>query len=449
MRGVVNRDLNERVMHPSVNAPISGYYKSGDVVEIAAASLGDKFDEDDLWYELKNGAFVWNGAVDIEPEFATNTNEDKEQFLISYRRILSDGRPDMFTQQPPDELYFMPVLLPAREANIRFNNLIPGNFADGVLKSIDRLHNPSRRHVFIYIHGFQPFSSLKLDLFNSFVQNYLNNPSNKIAKVLFMIWPSQGLSRKRADDRAISAGENFTANNLFEPFRVLSEKLKDKGMFLNLVVHSFGHQLVNGMLNPFIPNNVPAEIFENIFLMASDVTHLAMSQSGITLRNNFGQNDTFTYDYNKLKTLGKNVHVFYDEFDYLLYASTKKFVGGDRIARRTTVQDRRDLTNNYRNLGNYGKSEIKPPFTSIQNINVQSVQDLITPDVLINLCDFPWLPTRENSSFRQHIKQVIENADYEGIKTLKIIFNQRRLQNYHQYVFTCKPVVDAVQRLLV
>jgi hypothetical protein len=190
-------------------------------------------------------------------------------------------------------VYLLFSLYPASEAGIRFNHLLPDPFANGLMSSIDKLENKSRNHVFLYIHGFQPFSSLKLDLFSGFVNNYMNHPKNKIAKVLFFVWPAQGLSRKRADDRAIESGRNFTKNQLFDTLKHLSDRLEEKNMFLNLVVHSFGHQLLNGMLEHFdckTLSNKP--IFKNVFLMASDVTHLALNQTsketGFDLPNFFG-----------------------------------------------------------------------------------------------------------------------------------------------------------------
>ncbi|NIJ52762.1 alpha/beta hydrolase [Dyadobacter arcticus] len=449
MRGIVNQDLNERLQSPSVNASIARFYKKNDILEVTGAVRGDFFDDDNLWYTLDNGAFVWNGAVDVEPECNTPDPEDKEQFVISYRRVLSDGSADMFIKDPANELHFTPLKLPAKEATLQFNKLIPTHFADGVIQSVKKLKDQNRRHVVVYIHGFQPFSSLKLDLLTSYANNYMNFPGNKIAKVLFLVWPAQGLGRKRADDRAVLAGRNFTRNELFKPFEVLSQELRKEGMFLDLVVHSFGHQLLNGMLNPFDSLKLPKDVFENIFLMASDVTHLALNEKGFDLPNFFGRNDRFMYDYTQLKRLGRKVHVFFDEFDYLLYVSTKKFVGADRLAERPLERDRRGLTDNYRNLGNYGIGELKDIFKPQLGFNVQSVQTLIAPNDIANLCDFPWQPYETTSFFRRHIDNVALTADYGGFGLLDIVFNARRLQNYHKYVFTCRPVVRKVQSLLI
>ena len=459
MRGTVNIDLNERRHRPSVNATISGTYKKGDIVEIEDAVLGDMYDGDDLWYKLKNGAFVWNGAVDVDVDCGRLSERDREHYLISYRNARPDGKPDMFDQDPASSLFFMPVRLPVTEENIRLNHLLPGPFADGVMQSIGKLTNKGQRHVFVYIHGFQPFSSLKLDLFSSFVQNYLTHPKNKIAKVLFMVWPAQGLSRKRADDRAIQAGKDFTSNKLWAGFEELSIRLRKEGKFLNLLAHSFGNQLLNGMVNPDNPldiNNIPEHIFENVFLMAPDVTHLTVRKmadpndpakfiNGARLRNFFGREDTFNYDYSGLTRLAKNVHVFHDQFDYLLYASTKKFVGSRNIRR---VDDRLALTKDYRNLGNYGESQILLPELLQAGFTFSNVQDLVSKTSPGNLCDFPFQKMKSGSAFEEEIKKVISDADYEGFGLLEILFNRRSFENYHKYVYTCKPVVDEVLRLL-
>jgi len=440
MKGLVTMELNERQQNPGVNSPVSKFYVENQVVEIAEALIGDNYDGNNVWYRLKDGAFVWSGAIELIPECEHMKEQDKFQFLISYRQIDADGRINVNTKVASKELYFAPLTLPASTDNIRVNHLLPGPFATSVVQSAQKLNDPRRNHVFLYIHGYQAFPSLKLNLFTQFVENYMSHPGNKIAKALFMVWPAQGLSRKKSDDRALEAGRAFTANNLFATFTELSRQLKNNGMFLNLIVHSFGHQLLNGMVNP-LPN-IPGPIFENIFLMAPDITHLVVQNGGAKLRNYYfsGGDKTVHYQYAPLTSIGKNIHVFYDDMDLLLYASTKKFVAkGDR--------DDTTVMNDYRNLGNYGSSKIMPASAIEKGFKFFSVLDLVKDGEAGALLNFPYREMPDRT--KETVTQVRDLADYSAVKDLDIFFHLQRYPSYHRYLFTCKPVVAKVNELLV
>jgi hypothetical protein len=439
MKGIVTMELNERQQNPGVNAPVSKFYSTNQVLEISEALIGDTYDGNNVWYRLKDGAYVWSGAVELMPDCERMKELDKFQFLVSYRQRDPDGKIKLDTKDHAKELYFAPLTLPATADTIKVNDLIPVTFAPSIVKSALGLNDPRRKHVFVYIHGYQAFASLKLNLFTHFVENYMTHPENKIAKALFMVWPAQGLSRKKSDDRALAAGRAFTANKLFAGFAELSRQLNDNGMHLNLIVHSFGHQLLNGMVNPGAGIPEP-QIFENIFLMAPDVTHLAVQLGGVKLKNYFPDNDDEEhYDYTSLKKLGKNINVFYDDLDLLLYASTKKFVAN---------RDRDDSTiiDTYRNLGNYGSEKIIPPATVVQGFNFFSVRDLVKDGETGDLLNYPYrdMPDRTQDI----VRKVRDLADYGAVRDLDILFHLQRYPSYHRYIFTCKPVVTKVNELL-
>jgi hypothetical protein len=439
MKGIVTMELNERQQNPGVNSPISRFYSTNQVVEISEALIGDTYDGNNVWYRLKDGAFVWSGAVELMSECERMKELDRFQFLVSYRQRDPDGRIRLDTKEPAKELYFAPLALPASADTIKVNELIPGTFAPTIVQSVLKLNDPKRKHVFVYIHGYQAFASLKLNLFTHFVENYMTQPENKIAKALFMVWPAQGLSRKKADDRALAAGRAFTANKLFAGFAELSRQLNDNGMHLNLIVHSFGHQLLNGMVNP--GDGIPTpQIFENIFLMAPDVTHLAVQQGGVKLRNYFPDNDDEEhYEYAALRKLGKNINVFYDHLDLLLYASTKKFVA---------KRDRDDpgIIDSYLNLGNYGADKIIPPNVVEKGFNFFSVRDLVKDSESGELLNYPYRDMPDHT--QDIVRRVRDLADYGAVKDLDIFFHLQRYPSYHRYLFTCKPVVAKVNALL-
>jgi len=439
MKGLVTMELNERQQNPGVNSPITKFYPENQVVEIADALIGDPYDGNNVWYRLKDGAYVWSGGIELIPECERMKEQDKFQFLISYRQIGPDGRINVNTKVPAKELYFAPLELPASTDNIKVNKLLPGPFATSVVQSVQRLEDKNRKHVFLYIHGYQAFPSLKLNLFTQFVENYMTLPKNKIAKALFMVWPAQGLSRKKSDDRALEAGRAFTANNLFTAFSELSKQLNNNGMHLNLIVHSFGHQLLNGMVNP--GTGIPNDIFENIFLMAPDITHLVVQKGGANLRNYYSDSDEeIHYEYAALTKLAKNIYVFYDDLDLLLYASTKKFV-----AKRD--RDETTIIHDYRNLGNYGCDEILPPRVIERGFNFISVRDLAKDSEAGNLLNFPYRDMPDHT--QEIVKRVRDLADYSAVKDLDIFFHLQRYPSYHRYLFTCKQVISRVNELLV
>src|SRR6478736_2156892 len=100
MRGIVNRPINER-KSPGVNAPVCGGYDEGAVVDVVETVLGDLYDGENVWYKLNTGAYVWSGGVLVQRDFtALRNKKDANQFLISYRKIKRDARPDLDTKIP-------------------------------------------------------------------------------------------------------------------------------------------------------------------------------------------------------------------------------------------------------------------------------------------------------------------------------------------------------------
>jgi hypothetical protein len=447
MKGLIIKNCNAR-HQPYLMTPNAGVYNEGDIVEVVGATEGKDIDTEPIWYKLSTGEWVWSGAVHIAMDGSDLRVEDRNQFLISYRQRDENGRPDLDPKTPARKLYFGSIVIPADPEFVQVQELSPQQFAQQVLNLVAPIPS-EREHVVIYIHGYQVVSSLKLDLLSGFAQSYLTHPNNKIAKVLFFAWPSQGwITRKSVDDRSINAGERFTANGLFEYLNVLSLALKDAGRKLNLLVHSFGHQLLNGMLNPH-PDDVgriPAgKIFQNIFLMAPDITHLALKVGGDWLHNNFPNNgkDTFFYNFSKLKQLAHCVHVFHDKYDYLLHVSSKKSL--EKGMRRSPDSEEVKRIKEYRAIGNYG-NKMLPEDQREPDFRFWDVEELIMAQPGGDLYDFPFLPARKG--VKRSIDKLWDNLDYSAINDFQGVLNLGRSADHHRYVFTCKQVVDKVQDLL-
>lgn len=438
MEGIINDNLDQQSQRPGPNGP-RPFFTRGSKVTVTNA----EYDRRALWYITSDGAKVIGNKVELDA-YSGLSALDRSHFFICYRQQKA-GIPVIDMADAPDKLFFA-NLPPSPDRDFRVTELFPEVWATGVTQAVSRLPE-SRKHVFVYIHGFDWEPGLKLELVPQFAQSYLAHPENSVANVLYFGWPSYGW-RKKADDRSIGYGEQFTRNGLFEYFEVLSRKLQEAGKTLNLVVHSFGHQLLNGMINPGEGHSIPTGIFENIFLMAPDVTHLAVQQGGVQLRNmrRKFKGPHFHYNYTPLKQLGKHVHIYYDPSDYLLYVSSKQFNLNENTATFDPRPDAEGLTADFRNLGSYGDEIFKnePNLKLEDGFNFHNVLDIIKQDTgpqadplfygFLNNDDSAMAKARE--------------GDYSGIQLGKTFWERHYLMNHHAYLFSSRPVVSHVlQRL--
>ncbi|WP_342087331.1 alpha/beta hydrolase [Dyadobacter sp. OTU695] len=438
MKGIINDDLDRQTQRPGPNGP-KPFLTRGTTVLITGAM----YDNRERWYITADGTKVIGNKVELDA-YSGLSDLDKSNFFICYRAH-NAGIPIIDMADAPNKLFFA-NLPPSPNRDFRVTELFPEVWATGVTQAVSRLPE-SRKHVFVYIHGFDWEPGLKLELVPQFVQSYLAHPENSVANVLYFGWPSYGW-RKKADDRSIGYGEQFTRNGLFEYFEVLSRKLKEAGKTLNLVVHSFGHQLLNGMINPGEGHSIPTGIFENIFLMAPDVTHLAVQQGGVQLRNmrRKFKGPHFHYNYTPLKQLGKHVHIYYDPSDYLLYVSSKQFNLNENTASFDPRPDAEGLTADFRNLGSYGDEIFKqdPNLKLEEGFNFHNVLDIIqesadpTPDPLF----YGFLNNDDEAMTKAR------NGDYSDINLLKTFWEKNFLMSHHAYLFSCRPVVAHVLKQL-
>jgi hypothetical protein len=434
MKGIISNNLSQQSQKPKGDR----FYEKGDRVQIKDGVYLDGV----LWYIVDNDIQV--NSFDVETELYSDLLEaDQSQFFICYRKLDLQNNPIADNiADAPDKLHFAHLASPM----IRVNDWSPNIFANAVSQSV---LESDKKDVFIYIHGFDWQPGLKLDLAAKFVQSYMNHPENSVAKVLYFGWPSFG-GRKDADDRSIDYGQRFTQNGLFTYFKLLSEALKNQGQTLNLIVHSFGHQLLNGMINPGEGNRhlVPSKIFKNIFLMAPDITHLSVQKNGVTLRNPKKTRKGRHYNYNlaPLKELADRVHIYHNSSDYLLYVSSKQSYGSSNV-NFDTQPDSMGITTDYRTLGNYGKDIFEEAGS---NLNLEpgfefiDVQKLLT-DAGENFGNLAYFPFRNNTD---NALANAKNGNYSDIKVIDGLFKGDLLLPHHQYLFTCKAVVDDVlQRL--
>ena len=77
MKGRVLKHLNIRTGSPQIlpdNNP--GFYKPNDVVEIVDTVLGDSYKDNNVWFKLADGTFVWSGGVERNTTSALDTSKD-------------------------------------------------------------------------------------------------------------------------------------------------------------------------------------------------------------------------------------------------------------------------------------------------------------------------------------------------------------------------------------
>lgn len=437
MKGLVIKYTHLR-SRPGVNAPILAYLDISETVFIKDIVQGDEVDENDDWYVLEGTGFVWSGAIRAEILSELPDTEDFTHYLISYRKTSPYGKPKTDSTDIPERLSFQRLVLPAVYENLDLHDDIDF-FVSTLIQDMQKVRN-TKKHVILYIPGYQPLPNLSFELWETFVQSYLKHPAQSIAKVIFFSWPSHQLGRKTIDDRALTAGEKFAGNRLYTIFQKLSEQLSAIGKTLNLVVHSFGHQLLNGFLNSGLTFHEGSRVFHRIFLMAPDIVSDAMaSPGGITVTNYYvkdrpGQDSL--YNFTEINKLAKSIHVFWDKYDYLLHVSTKKFA----LKIVGTLSEYPEILR-YRNLGNYGEKYQHP---GIRYYDLQKIAGESTGK------DFGFKNLFEKSKWRKKIEAVTEeNESYQNVgHILSLLLNSGKFMKHHRYLFTSRGVVEKVVQIL-
>jgi hypothetical protein len=128
--------------------------------------------------------------------------------------------------------------------------------------------------------------------------------------------------------------------------------------------------------------------------------------------------------------------VFHDKDDFVLYTSTKEFVEDPGSILQTDP---------YRTLGSWGDT-IATVAQPLPRTTFRSVNELIKIDPAILSKHFPFQALR--SGPQRAVDRARKFKNYNGINLLKLAFNAKRFKARHRYLFTCKPVVDEVLRLL-
>lgn len=387
-------------------------------------------------------------------------------YLLSNRQIwLSPGKhkPTLNTSRKKlaakGQLYF--GLYKARQ-NKEYpvvNKVLPAAFAGGVRDHIKKLPQ-GKRDVLLYIHGYDALPGLKLELLDEIHRQYVERDTG-IGSIIFLSWPSHGFFRNRADDRSNEYGEEFFDH--IDLLADLAQQLEAEQSRLHLMVHSFGHQFLNGFINAekFASRKGKA-ILQNIFLMAPDIPRDSLNQGGILFHNRQGRPARRLYDFTRLNKLGKQIHVFHDRYDYLLYVSSKFLIDkselrkqqekwrskGENMSRKMEA-----YTAPYQVLGCWGP----PRSNSLSGFHFHDINELQRLQLLeLQGRGRNLLPEVEPIA-KYEIDQLRQHHDYHSLTPvlstfIKDLFRKEdqtdKWINRHRYFITGEAVVSKVREIL-
>ena len=174
----------------------------------------------------------------------------------------------------------------------------------------------NKKDVLIFTHGYTPLpKSHKLSLLYDLNEGYVQGRSN-IGTILYFSWPGFGLSMSNNLSAAYQVGQDLAKH--FQFFSDLSIALASAQSKLHLMVQSWGHRVLCGVLNKLDLRTSPFRskhrVFQNVFLMAADCPSNSLQQNGVT-------NAFRNYNLRRLKYMTNSTFVFYDKEDGILEIS--------------------------------------------------------------------------------------------------------------------------------
>jgi len=183
------------------------------------------------------------------------------------------------------------------------------------------MQNPAgKKDVLLFTHGYTPLpKSHKLSLLYDLDERYVKGASS-IGTIIYFSWPGFGLSMSNNLGLAYNIGQDLAKHFTF--FADLSRALPSAQSNLHLMVQSWGHRVLSGIVNKLDLRTSPFRlkqhrVFQNVFLMAADCPSKSLRVNGVT-------NAYKNYNLRRLKFLSHNIFVFYDKDDGILEISTNQ-----------------------------------------------------------------------------------------------------------------------------
>lgn len=307
---------------------------------------------------------------------------------------------------------------------------------------LQELQNTDKgKDVLFYVNGYVPGKgSLKLESLYNLHEKYVEGNSN-IGLIIFFCWPGYGVKLLTEGKKAYKVGERLYDYQIGF-IEKLSNRLKEENRNLHLMTQSFGNRVLAGFSNAmdlrnrrFKVNEERTPLFKNIFMMAPELPAAALRKEGIEKHGR-------RYNIRRLSNSAEAIHIFYDEYDYILKGASRLMEITYRDKRKSLLRRRRN-----KRLGLVGYKDNRP----FENFYFHNANEAPS--------DLP--PIDENrfsKTFRQILRigfKGLRNTSSENKKGLsrrvkifiKTIENSN-MNTRHRYFITSEKVVTKVSAFI-
>ena len=180
-----------------------------------------------------------------------------------------------------------------------------------------RRQDDAHRDVLFFIHGHRlSLPGLRLGLLRELHDRYVGGPRGPVGVIVFFSWPDRGWPWSE-DDEAYRAGRAFFAQGS-GLLAALSDAANGR---LHLLVQSFGHHLLAGMVAQAVAEQHDAPPFRACLLVGADVPQEAIGAGGVRVSSRRDAGRSYRFD--RMDRLGERTVVYYDRRDRILPGSRR------------------------------------------------------------------------------------------------------------------------------
>ncbi len=178
-----------------------------------------------------------------------------------------------------------------------------------------RRQGDDHREVLFFIHGHRlSLPGLRLGLLRGLHDRYVVGPRGPVGVIVFLSWPDRGWPWSE-DDEAYAAGRAFFAQGTD-----LLAALRDAAAGrLHLLVQSFGHHLLAGMVARAVAEGHDRPPFRSCLLAGADVPQASIRSGGVTVTSRGDAGRSYRFD--QMHRLAERTVVYYDPSDGILPAA--------------------------------------------------------------------------------------------------------------------------------
>ncbi|MDD9987549.1 MAG: alpha/beta hydrolase [Spirochaetaceae bacterium] len=178
-----------------------------------------------------------------------------------------------------------------------------------------RRQGDEHRDVLFFIHGHRLWlPGLRLGLLRELHDRYVAGPRGPVGVIVFFSWPDRGWPWLE-DDEAYASGDDFFARG-----SGLLAALRDAaGGRMHLLVQSFGHHLLAGMVARAVAEGHDRPPFRSCLLAGADVPQASIGSGGVILTSRGDAGRSYRFD--QMHRLAERTVVYYDPRDRILPAA--------------------------------------------------------------------------------------------------------------------------------